>query len=186
MINKDKVYNVQNRSASMVGYAIEEHHILREFQPRETKQIPFWELEQLSFQSGGRRLISDFLLIREAEVTNNLNIPTQPEYYMTEPEIKALLETGSQDAFLDCLDFAPDGVIEIIKKMAVELPLNDMAKRQALEKKTGFDVGKALETMVADETDEPAATDTPTRRVQPTTSTTPGRRVTPNYKVVSK
>lgn len=184
VIDKNKMYNVQNRSASMVGYAIEERHITREFQPYETKTLPFWELEALSFQSGGRRLISDFLLIREAEVTESLNIPTQPEYYMNEKQIKDLLMTGSLDAFLDCLDFAPDGVIEIIKKMAVDLPLNDVSKRKALLDKTGFDVGKAIETLAPDEEEAPAA-EAPKRRVQPA-SKTPGRRTAPNYKVVSQ
>ena len=36
------------------------------------------------------------------------------------------------------------GVIDLIKTMAVQLPLTDMAKRKALKEKTGFDVDKAL------------------------------------------
>ena len=35
-------------------------------------------------------------------------------------------------------------VIDLIKKFAVTLPLNDVEKRQALLNKTGFDVSKAL------------------------------------------
>ena len=188
MIDRNKVFRVTNRSASMVGYAIPEMHIRREFQPHETKMLTFDELEKLSFQDGGRRLMADYLLILEEEVTSQLNIPTEPEYYMTEAQIKELLATGSLDAFLDCLDFAPDGVIELLKKIAVDMPLNDVAKRKALLEKTGFDVDKALEVVAASKADdEPAAAGsesaTPARRVQPST---PGRRTSQNYKVISK
>ena len=53
--------------------------------------------------------------------------------------------------FLDCLDFAPQGVIDTIKKVAVQIKLNDVAKRQAIKDKTGFDVTKAIE--ISEETE---------------------------------
>lgn len=52
---------------------------------------------------------------------------------------------GTLDQFLDCLDFSPEAVKESIKDIAVELPLNDMAKRDAIREKLGFDVTKAIE-----------------------------------------
>jgi hypothetical protein len=55
------------------------------------------------------------------------------------------MQTGTLDQFLDCLDFAPESVREIIKDMAVELPLNDVAKRNAVQEKLGFDVTRAIE-----------------------------------------
>ncbi|MDV3428265.1 MAG: hypothetical protein LIR50_14805 [Bacillota bacterium] len=63
---------------------------------------------------------------------------------MSEAQIRDLLLTGSLDAFLDALDFAPIGVIDLIKSMSVSLPLTDLNKRKALKEKTGFDVDKAL------------------------------------------
>jgi len=39
------------------------------------------------------------------------------------------MTTGSLDEFLDCLDFAPEGVKDLIKTLSVELPLNDVSKR---------------------------------------------------------
>ena len=53
--------------------------------------------------------------------------------------------TGTLDQFLDCLDFAPSVTKEIIKEMAVDLPLNDMEKRQAIQDKLNFNVTKAIE-----------------------------------------
>jgi len=54
------------------------------------------------------------------------------------------MEHGSLDEFLDCLDFAPEGVKDLIKNLAVELPLNDVAKREAIFNKLGFNVDNAI------------------------------------------
>ena len=50
----------------------------------------------------------------------------EPEYHYTEDDIKTLLISGTLDQFLDCLDFAPDVIKDMIKDLAVELPVNDM------------------------------------------------------------
>ena len=63
---------------------------------------------------------------------------------MNENNVIDLLKNGSLDEFLDCLDYAPEGVIELIKKFAVQLPLDDYKKRQALKNKTGFDTDAAV------------------------------------------
>ena len=68
----------------------------------------------------------------------------EPEYNMSVEDVKKLMLEGSLDAFLDCLDFAPAGVIQIIKDLAVKLPLNDVAKRKAIKDKTNFDVDRAI------------------------------------------
>ena len=70
---------------------------------------------------------------------------------------------GSHDQFLDLLDFAPVGVIDLVKKYAVELPLNDLDKVTALKKKTGFDARVAYANFKTEEEETPKAQ----RRVQP-------------------
>lgn len=181
MINKDTMYNVKNRSSSVVVYRIPESNLRREFAPGETKRVPFGELEKLTYQEGGRELLENFLQILEEEVTSNLNVNREVEYNMNEQQIAALLQTGSLDAFLDALDFAPIGVIDLIKTMAVQLPLTDMAKRKALKEKTGFDVDKALVHIEEEKSEEkaPAAPASNGRRVQPAAAQTTGRRVQP-------
>ena len=67
------------------------------------------------------------------------------EYYYTKDDIKNIMINGTLDQFLDCLDFAPAAVKETIKEMAVDLPLNDIAKRDAILDKLGFNVTKAIE-----------------------------------------
>ncbi len=184
---ENKMYNVKNRSASRCGYAVAETNVRREFAPGEVKRISYTELEQLSYQAGGRELMSNFLQITDPEATKNLGIRTEPEDWMSEKKVAELLLTGSLDAFLDCLDFAPIGVIDIVKKLAVSLPLSDYDKRMALKKKTGFDVDKALANLAAEkaEENEGSNNDAPTRRVTTEAPSTPGRRTSGSeYKVV--
>lgn len=185
MINNDTVVTVKNRSAGTVSYRIDEDNIRRHFQAGESKKIKYGELEKLSFQAGGRELMAEYLQISDEEATGELNIFPEQEYWMDENQIKALILNGSVDAFLDCLDFAPEGVIDLIKKMAIELPMSDLNKVRALKNKTGFDVAAALKHK--EEEREPDVIDTtPARRVVPETPVQEGRRTTTNYKVVSK
>ena len=190
-MDANTVYNVRNRSASMVVYRIPEKGIRREFAPGETKKISYSELLDLSYQSGGRNLMANFLQIQSAEATQELNIRTEIEYNYSEQDIANLITSGSLDAFLDCLDFAPVGVIDLLKSLSVSIPLVDIQKRRALKEKTGFDVDKALAMVEAEKADElePIAENTNTgRRVKPaetTTSSAPERR-TSGYKVINK
>ena len=144
MINQTDMYNVKNRSSRVVVYSIPESNLRRTFAPGESKRIPLSELEKLTYQPGGRELIANFLQIMEEEVTQDLNIHREPEYNMSEDQVRDLILNGSLDAFLDALDFAPIGVIDLIKSLSVSLPITDFQKRQALLKKTGFDVDKAI------------------------------------------
>lgn len=180
MIEQNTMYNVKNRSSSVVVYRIPETNLRREFAPGETKRVPFGELEKLTYQEGGRELLENFLQIVEEEVTTDLNVKREIEYNMSEAEVAELLRTGSLDAFLDALDFAPIGVIDLIKSLAVQLPLTDIDKRKALKQKTGFDVDKALIHIEEERAEEEAPAATPNasgRRVQPAATQTQGRRV---------
>ena len=188
MITQETMYNVKNSSSSMVVYRIPETNLRREFAPGETKRIPFGELEKLTYQSGGRDLLENFLQILDEEVTTNLNVHRELEYDMSEAQIRDLLLTGSLDAFLDALDFAPIGVIDLIKSMAVTLPLTNLQKRKALKDKTGFDVDKALMHIEEEQLEENAgkAAPAPTERRVKEEVKPAGRRTTPSYKVTKK
>ena len=175
-------YNVKNRSAGIVLYKIPEEGITRRFAPGEVKRISYEELLKLSYQPGGREMMANFLQIQSEGVPKSLGIKTEPEYYMSEKDIVNLLKNGTTDQFLDCLDFAPEGVIELIKKFAVELPLDDYQKRQALKAKTGFDVDAA----VANSGLEPDAREEEKVKQQVETPATGRRTAATNYKVITK
>lgn len=189
MENTTKMCLVKNRSASRIVYRIPELGIRREFSPTETKRISFEELEKLSYQPGGLAMMTNFLQIQDAPAVNQLGIHTEPEYHMSEQQIVELIKTGSLDAFLDCLDFAPVGVMDLVKKYAVSVPLADYEKRKALKEKTGFDVDAALKNIAAEQAEDAAKATTTQRRIQPVDETpvNPGRRTSgSNYKVTSR
>ena len=165
-MDRETLVNVKNRSSSMVVYKIPEENIRREFASGENKRIPYGELEKLTYQAGGRELITNFLQVTSEEVTENLNVPTEPEYYMNEEQIKELIKNGTLAAFLDCLDFAPIGVIDLIKQYAVALPMNDVKKREALKNKQLEETDSDMITPIAETT--PVASN--------------GRRTTTDYK----
>lgn len=189
-------YNVKNRGASTVVYRIPEEGIRRRFAPGEVKQISAEELEKLTYQSSGMTLLTKFLQIQSPEAIKKMGMQVEPEYYMSETDVAKLLTSGSLDAFLDALDFAPVGVIDLIKSMSLSLPLVDIPKRKALKEKTGFDVEAALKHK--DEEQEDGQTtilkqNNGERRVQPAAAPA-GRRTappavpaaTPKYNIISK
>ena len=190
MTNADTIYVVKNRSDGMVVYSIPEHNIRREFMAGESKKIKYFELEQLSYRPGGRALMTDYLQISDPEVLEDLGVQIEPEYFLSEEQVVDLVKNGSIEAFLDCLDFAPDGVINLVKKYAVELPMTDTQKRRALKAKTGFDVDAAVRNSEPDinPSDTILANPNAERRVKPADEApVPAeRRVAPKYNVIKK
>lgn len=196
-MDMNKKVQVRNRSNRVVIYHVDDMNVRREFQPGETKLIPTGELIALSQKAGGAYIIRNSLFIQDAPTVKEMPMKVEPEYYLDDKGVIDLLKNGSVDALLDCLDFAPGGVIELVKKYAVDLPLTDTRKIKAIYDKTGFKVDMALkhkEELAAEAAEAAGQTDSgmevkaaPTRRVQPTaTQETSGRRTTPKYNVVSK
>ena len=191
-MDKKELIKITNRDSGRVGYKIDELGVRRQFAPRETKEITFEELEKLSFIPGGDVMIRDYLIIKNPEAMKELGINVEPEYYYTEKEVKNILLNGTMNEFLDCLDFAPDGVLDLVKKLAVSLPLNDVQKRDAILEKTGFNVTRAIEiknTKYDGDAEKKDDTEVLKRRVSVPTennSETPVRRTQPKYKVITK
>lgn len=180
MIDNNKMIKVVNRNNGSTGYTIPDlGNLHRNFAPYEEKEITFDQLRKLSYQPGGMYILENLLAIEDAEATKELLGHVEQEYSYTNEDVKRIMTTGSLDAFLDMLDFAPTGILEIVKSMAVTLPLNDVAKRNAIKEKLGFDVDKAIELKTSVE-DKPE-TEAHVRRV--TTKSEPkvtGRRVVTN------
>ena len=189
MISKDTILKVTNRNNGSTGYTVVDLGIHRHFSPNESKDITMDELRKLSYVPGGRYIIENCLIIHNEEAVREILTDVEPEYFYTETEIKQLLQQGSLDQLLDCLDYAPEGVISLVKNMAVDMKLNDVSKRDAIKDKTGFDVSKAIEIKIESEkTDE--VVETSSRRAAPIVTKTENeegaaRRTTaPRYNVV--
>lgn len=183
------MYNVKNRGASTVVYRITEGDkiIRREFKPGQVLRISSEELEKLTYQPGGTAILSQFLQIQDLDALKAYHIKTEPEYHMSEADVAKLITSGSLDAFLDALDFAPIAVIDLIKKLSIEIPMVDIAKRKALMEKTGFNVEAALKNNEADKEDEQSTIlrQTTERRVK-TEEVPAGRRTAPKYNIITK
>lgn len=188
MIENTTLIKVLNRDNGSVGYTIPDlGNLHRTFQPGEEKELPMDELRKLSYLPGGKALLEECLVVRNEEALKELFIDAEPEYFYSEEDVKNILLNGTLEEFLDCLDFAPTGVIELIKEYAVKLEINDIAKRKAILDKTGFNVTSAIEINHEVQEDEPEVDKE--RRTAPFKAETPaqgGRRTAaPKYTVVS-
>lgn len=181
---------VTNKSASRTGYSIKEKGIRREFMPNETrKNVPVSELEMLAQQPGGKNILLNYLQIHDPEIINYLlNFDPPLEYWLTENKIPSWMISCSLPEFQDALDFAPDGTKDLIKRLAVSMPLNDISKREAIKTQLGYDVSKAIEMAHAYDNEKTAegATKQAERRVQTTARRTTSSITPPEKKETEK
>ena len=190
---------VRNRNNGTTVYVLPDRHIIREFAPRESKKIPLEELKALQWVPGGTYTLDHLLIVEDKEALAELNMNVEPEYFYTEEKIRELL-TGldNMDSFLDFLDFATEGAVDIAKEIAVKERIPDSRKREALSKKTGFNIDSAINVNKALEEEdekkpEPEKKERRVKEEEPVEET-PKRRVaiseekteSSKYKVVSK
>lgn len=153
---------VINRSDGNVTYALPELNTRRVFTPGASKEIEAKELEALWQTDGGQILIKDYLLVQDRQwVMTHWDAPI--EYFWQNEEIKACILEDDLELFKETLDYAPAGVIDLIKTISWKLPLSDLNKIAAIRDKTGFDVHMAAQVM-ADGGDKPKANKGPQRR----------------------
>ena len=189
MVDKNKEIKVTNRYSGTTVYIIPDmNNLRRQFAPGESRYVPFEELERLSWVPGGRTLLENNLVMEDAAAVKVILGTVEPEYYYDKNNVIEIMKNGTLDEFLDCLDFAPQGILEMIKTLAVEMPLNDVSKRNAIREKLGFDVDGAIRLRdEAKEEDVKAPTASKRRAAAPKETTepaNPARRTTPKYKVV--
>ena len=189
MLDKNALVKITNRYDGRAGYSIPEMGGLqREFAPGETKEVTMEELRKLSYIPGGQAMLEKYFVLDSKEAINELIGGVEPEYYYTDEDVKNLLLSGSLDELKDCLDFAPNGVIELVKKYAVDLKINDISKRKAIKDATGFNIDMAV--YINEETSEERVEEKKERRtaVRKTETTSTGRRTTAptsKYKITS-
>lgn len=193
MIKDTDLIEVRNRNNGGTGYTLD-NNFHRQFSINEVKKVPFSELRQLSYAPGGQYILDNYLVIESKEAIEALNMTVEPEYFYDEQKIRNLLFANDNlDEFADFLDFAPEGDIEIAKRIAVDEQIPDVRKRKMLSERTGLNINNAIminEILNAD--DETPVEETKQLRVaveekKVEESKAPTRRAaTPNYKVVSK
>lgn len=179
---------VTNRNNGTTGYTLQ-NGVRRQFQIGQSRKVDLEELRELAAIPGGEYILQNYLIINDKTALDYLNIAPEPEYFYTEKEIKELLLNGTLDQFEDCLNFAPQGVIDLVKSMAIDLKLPDVRKRELIFEKTGFNVTNALNVNAVLDAESEKPVDKPKveRKAQPITAVTePTRKVAPpKYNVVS-
>lgn len=193
----NETVKVLNRFLGQTTYVIPELHIRRTFQRGAEQEVPFKELQYLKYQAGGEEMLRNILMIEDEEALEKLVGDVEPEYHYTESDVENLLLNGSLEQLEDALDFAPLGVIELIKEKAVSLKLSDINKRDAIAKKTEFNVTKAINNIELEKKAEQEEVNSTTdkkenlsgRRTQPMAkidNNVPERRVpaTSKYKIL--
>lgn len=182
MLKDDVLIKVTNRNRGKTGYIIPElNNLQRQFAPSESKQITMGELRKLSWVPGGKNMLKDCLIIDSEDAVKELLGDVDPEYYYKDEDIKKLLTEGSLEQLQDCIDFAPSGVIDLIKQYAVELEINDNSKRDAIAARLGFNVNKAIEAKKEKERSDVDEESRTVRRSEPITATHEPQK----YKVTS-
>ena len=142
-ITKENLVEVTNRNNGTTGYTLS-NGLHRNFNIGETKKISMDELNELNVTPGGEYLLRNYLIINDKAALDFLNMDPEPEYYYTEDKVRQLLLEGSVEQLEDCLNFAPRGVIDLVKSVAVKLEIPDVRKRDLITEKTGFNVGNAI------------------------------------------
>ncbi len=176
-MNEKTVVAVTNRSTGIAYYVIPEMNIRREYQPNETKRVSVGEIAAVCSQPGGRELLYNYFIVQNTDIVHEtMNIKEEPEYWLTASQIPTWLNSCTIDEFSDALNYAPEGVKDLIKKYSISVPLNDMNKRELVKDVLGFDVTAAIKAQTP-ETEEEKAINNP--------QVTSGRKTTPNYKIVT-
>ena len=169
MADNKRLVKLTNRSDGYVGYHIPDMpaNYEEDFAPGETKEIEFEVIKKLYWKPGGRTLLEDYFVITDEEVLGELGIVPEPEYFYDKEDVKELLLNGSCEQLEDALDFAPNGVIDLIKTMAVDLEIPDVRKRNLITEKTGLDVNSVINIAAQLKEDKPVEQEKKVRRAEP-------------------
>ena len=181
-----KVVSVTNKSAGHVMFTTSFGS--RKFSPGQTRHnITIEELLELAQTQGGDVMLANYLYIEDPEIMEkDLEVKVEPEYFLKEEDIPNWMNTCTLDEFKDALDFAPLGTRDLIQKFAIEMPLNDYSKRQAIKEQLGLDVGAAIDAMKPDDEDEVKETKPTQRRATPPVAENTGRRTEVKIEIPKK
>ena len=173
---------VRNMVNHKVVYKIPDQNRRIEFEPFQERKITAGELRALHYTSGGETLLHEFLCVKNDILREEFNIPKdQIEYDWELKDIKHILLDESNNTLIaslqDALDFAPEGIRDMIIDYAVIWKIPDTNRRKIITQMTGIDINKQIEFSELVETTT-EGNNTPTqRRVKANTPSKTGRRV---------
>lgn len=148
----EKYVQVQNLSNGTVVYTIPENNIRRVFRAHEIKQISTDELRKVYYQPGGATLLQNFLSVKDRKLALEFGVSRDSfdhEYSWTPKDVDELLLHGDLDTLHDALDFAPEGIIDLIIDRAINLQVPDTNKRELIQQCTGKNISQMIATQKA-------------------------------------
>ena len=158
---------VVSRSKGSVSYSIPTLRVARTWlKAGDSLDIPIDELLELRVIAGGAKLMDKYLIITDEEAYSIVYNEEEmiPEYQYGIDEVKYLLYEGTVEQLMDAIDYAPQGVLDLIKQLAVKKMPDKTDKIDVINKK--FNIN--LLTIVQNASPEEEIEDKPvTRRSEP-------------------
>lgn len=177
---------VINRTSGSLAYNIESLRVVRYWKkPGDYLNIAINELLELKTAAGGPTVLEDLVKIEDKEALSVLfpENDIEPEYHYGEAEIDTLLYEAPIEQLLDALDYAPQGVLEIIKTRAINKLPNTTEKIEAIDKKFNTSIHKIHILQIDQEAQEEEAPKRQRRTKPLIEEKTPE---VPKYNVISK
>lgn len=147
IVNDTTLVPVRNMVNHRVVYTIPEEHRRVVFEAFQEKKIPAKELRALNYTVGGSILLKNYLCVKSIDMRAEFNIPSdQIEYDWTEKDIQHVLLSNDSpiEQLEDALDFAPQGIREMIVDYAVEWKIPDSNRRKVISKMMNLDIDEMI------------------------------------------
>lgn len=177
-VKDDDIIEITNLLDCTCGYIVDLTGVHRILPPHASFKVKASELRELFYQRGGQELLHDYIRVGNKALAQEfgVDVDNTPEYNWGRKDVIDALNNPNIDILLDALDFAPDGIKQLIADVAVEIEVADVNKRKAISDKLGIDVdamitNKNLATQEAEEKEEK-----PTRRRAAAKKTTTSTR----------
>lgn len=187
MFDKNKRIKVINRTDGALAYEIDTLRVTRVWQkPGDFLNISVAELLELRTVPGGTKVLEECLVIKDPEALRILFPDTEiePEYSYGIEEVEFLLQEAPLEQLLDTLDYAPKGVLDLIRLKSIEKLPSETAKVVAINEKFNIDINKINELHEEKNVQEIVEEPKRKRRAAPLTEEKPVKM--PKYNVISK
>ena len=181
-VKDDDIVEITNLLDCTCGYVVDLTGVRRILPPHASFKVKAGELRELNYQLGGQELLQNYIRVENKALAQEfgVDVDNTPEYNWGRKEVIDCLNNADIDVLLDALDFAPDGIKQLIADVAVEIEVTDTNKRKAIAEKLGYDVDAMINNkhMAEKKEDEEEGDKKPARRRAATKKTaTTGRRV---------
>jgi len=182
----NKKVSVRNRAKGSISYTIDALRVTRSWATTGAViNIPINELIELTTIPGGQKLLDKYLVIEDKEALSAVyDYELAPEYNYGETEIDYLLHNGTNEQLLDALDYAPQGVLDLIRTMSIKKMPDTTVKVSAINNKFQINLSNLALNAAETEEDDKEEENTAARRSTPVELEKPIKPAGSKYNVV--